>query len=521
MGFINLKSLNLTSEEYEHIIDFLTQRRGITTKELSSTIKLNLKQKNKKDLASKSQQKLIKSIKKQQKLTKQTKSQREIIKSQRKLKKLIKQKQTKEVNSNKLDNNNSNKLGNNNNNNNNNDFIRNARYLLKNNNNNNNNDFIKNVRYLFKNNNSNKLDNDDFIENVRDLFYIVDYEPILIKTGFDNNYLEYRSEGNDSVSFEDYINLIKPYLIDLINEKKNNGEWKIQLSAEISFVLQKPDSNEIRIMYTRSTPEEFMIGSETEEVAENLIMTLLQKYQDNLQNKMKGSDFIFNGVNHLFYDLNRITISKGGSYIESPKWLKDKKCTINQKNNDNNCFQYAATLTLNFNNVDKHPQRISKIKPYINNYNWNNINFPATKKDWSRFECNNKDIALNILYVPFNTKKIEIACKSKYNLIRKKQIILLMISNGENWHYLVIKSLSGLLRSISSNDNNDYYCLNCFQSYKTENKLNVHKKICENNKYCNIEMPSPNNNIIKYNQGEKSLELPFIIYADLECLLKK
>ena len=79
-------------------------------------------------------------------------------------------------------------------------------------------------------------------------------------------------------------------------------------------------------MYTRSTCEEFMIGSETEEVTEKHFMSLLQKYQDNLQNKMKGSDFIFNGVNYLFYDLNRITISIGGSYIESPKWLKDKKC---------------------------------------------------------------------------------------------------------------------------------------------------------------------------------------------------
>ena len=74
-----------------------------------------------------------------------------------------------------------------------------------------------------------------------------------------------------------------------------------------------------------------MTGSETEEVTEKLIMSLLQKYQDNVQNKMKGSDFIFNGVNYLFYDLNRIIISKGGSYIESPKWIKDKKCTINQK----------------------------------------------------------------------------------------------------------------------------------------------------------------------------------------------
>ena len=158
-------------------------------------------------------------------------------------------------------------------------------------------------------------------------------------------------------------------------------------------------------MFTRSTPEEFMIGSETGEVAEKLIMSILQKYQDNLQNKMQGSDFIFNGINYLYYDLNRITISKGGSYIESPKRLKDKKCTINQKNNDNKCFQYAATLALNINSIDKHPLRISKIKPFIDNYNWNDINFPAAKKDWNKFEVNNKNVTLNILYVPFSTKK--------------------------------------------------------------------------------------------------------------------
>ena len=212
-------------------------------------------------------------------------------------------------------------------------------------------------------------------------------------------------------------------------------------------------------MFTRSTPEEFMIGSEAEEV-EKLIMSILQKYQDNLQNKMKGSDFIFNGVNSLYYDLNRITISNGGSYIESQKWLKDKNCTINKKNNDNKCFQYAATLALNINSIDKHHQRITKIKSFIDNYNWNDINFPAIKKDWNEFELNNKNVALNILYVPFNTKKVEIAYKSKYNLIRDKQIILLMISNGENWHYLVVKNLSRLLRGISSNHDGDYYCLN-------------------------------------------------------------
>ena len=190
------------------------------------------------------------------------------------------------------------------------DFIENVRDLFNTNvdnkiNNTNDEDFIENIKDLFNNKldkkiNNNNNTNDEFIENIRDLFSILDYEPILVKTGFDNNYLEYMSNGNNSLSFNEYLELIKLYLYDLINVYKAKGEWKLHLSAEISFVSQKPDSNEIRIMYTRSTPEEIIIGCETEEVAENLIMQLLQKYQDNLQNKMKGSDFIFNGVNYLY-----------------------------------------------------------------------------------------------------------------------------------------------------------------------------------------------------------------------------
>ena len=87
MDFINLKSLNLTAEESEDLIKLLAQKRGITTKKLLSTIKLNLKRKNNKDLATKSQEKLIKSIKSQQKLAK---TQLELLKSQQKLIKSIK-----------------------------------------------------------------------------------------------------------------------------------------------------------------------------------------------------------------------------------------------------------------------------------------------------------------------------------------------------------------------------------------------------------------------------------------------
>ena len=81
------------------------------------------------------------------------------------------------------------------------------------------------------------------------------------------------------------------------------------------------------------------------------------------------------------------------------------------------------------------------------------------------------------MYVPHNTKKIKVAYKSKHNLTCDKQVILLMISNSENWHYLVVKHLSGLLRGITSNHKEDFYCLNCFCTYSTKNKLEAHQKI--------------------------------------------
>ena len=80
---------------------------------------------------------------------------------------------------------------------------------------------------------------------------------------------------------------------------------------------------------------------------------------------MKGSDFEFDGVNLLYYDFNKISLNRGGSYTESARWIKDKKSTINPKNNDYKCFQYAVTAALNHDKINKHPQRVSKIKPFI------------------------------------------------------------------------------------------------------------------------------------------------------------
>ena len=77
-----------------------------------------------------------------------------------------------------------------------------------------------------------------------------------------------------------------------------------------------------------------------------------------------------NSVDALYYNVNKISLSRGGSYIDSLKWLKNKKAAINLKNNDDKCFQYASTVALNYQNIRNNPERKSKIKPFIDEYNW-------------------------------------------------------------------------------------------------------------------------------------------------------
>ena len=84
---------------------------------------------------------------------------------------------------------------------------------------------------------------------------------------------------------------------------------------------------------------------------------------------MTGSKFIFDSVDALYYNLNKMSLSRGGSYIDSSKWLKNKKATINPKNNDDKCFQYAITVALNYEQIKNNTERISKIKPFIDQYN--------------------------------------------------------------------------------------------------------------------------------------------------------
>ena len=223
------------------------------------------------------------------------------------------------------------------------------------------------------------------------------------------------------------------------------GEWKIQLSMHITF-LSFTDATQRKILHSKCDNIEIMRGVDPNDSIEELIDSFM-KHQEGLETKMKSSSYTFEKVELLEYHFHKITLKRGSLYIPSPDWLFNKKSMLSPHNTeDNMCFLFSIVLVLNYQNIPNNPQKISNLILFIPNYNWDNIEFSAGHKDYSAFEQDNSDIALNVFFIPCNTKEIRQSYISKHNKMRNTQASLLMITNGTgNWHYLTIKSMSALL----------------------------------------------------------------------------
>ena len=134
---------------------------------------------------------------------------------------------------------------------------------------------------------------------------------------------------------------------------QNSDTWKIQQTIAINFISSK-DAEEERVTHSMSDNIKFSFYNDANEVVDELFESLHSKYQENLETSMRGSDFIFDSVQLMYCKCHKVNFKRGGSYIDSPDWIKKKKATINPKNTDDKCFQYAATVAL------KYVQLISK-----------------------------------------------------------------------------------------------------------------------------------------------------------------
>ena len=148
------------------------------------------------------------------------------------------------------------------------------------------------------------------------------YKPIIVNGAFGNNYIRYESKGDKDkvLTVNKYLDMIRSHLVDMINDHKIKGEWKVQLTAAIDFISPNWVLMRLVIMRIKSENIKIMIGSKTNEVIEELFESLLQRYQEGLEDSVNGSGFVFDGVNVLYYDLSKTSLNRGRSYIDSPKF---------------------------------------------------------------------------------------------------------------------------------------------------------------------------------------------------------
>ena len=170
---------------------------------------------------------------------------------------------------------------------------------------------------------------------------------------------------------------------------------------------------------------------------------------------LKDSKFVFNEVIHMNIDFHRLNLTRGSSYIPLPDQLSKKKAIINPENSDMECFKWAVIAASRWEEIDNNPERISKLRKYEEDFDWDGIKFPASTRDIKRFESRN-EITINIL--AFENKKVYIFRKGKeYNRVAK----LMLITDHNNKPYVAIKSLRRLLaRQNSKHKESQHFCIN-------------------------------------------------------------
>lgn len=234
---------------------------------------------------------------------------------------------------------------------------------------------------------------------------------------------------------------------------------------------------------------------------------------------MEGSGFSLSKINELSVQIVEFHPLKGSSHIDLPPHIKLKHAVINVKNNDDQCFKYAVLSALHPANLN--PHRSSHYTPYANDLKFDGIHFPVQLKDISKFEKLNENISINV-YVCNNKKETVTTLRLTKNVKQNHIHLLLLTSpNGEESHFCWIKYMSRLLSSqISKNSNKKYFCDRCLNHFANHDRLTTHSTQCMQQNEHAIEMPTEENRIIRFKNFQNQLKVPFIVYADIETLLK-
>lgn len=233
---------------------------------------------------------------------------------------------------------------------------------------------------------------------------------------------------------------------------------------------------------------------------------------------IRGSGFALTEIHELLVQVNQFEPISGSSYIPLPKFLQNKKAIINVKNEDQQCFKYAI-LSAIFP-VTSNAQLVSSYIHNAKKVNFEGLTFPVDLKSIGIFEKRNPTISINVYM--FNEDKDKIHTLRLTKDPKTTHIHLLLLTNANTTHFCWIKNLSRLIsKQTSSNTRKKHYCDRCLNHFSSEMKLNEHRVACFSQNKCVTKMPTWDDNTVRFTNYKNQLQVPFIVYADIETLLKE
>ena len=328
----------------------------------------------------------------------------------------------------------------------------------------------------------------------------------------------YTIDGKDGFDPQSFMDGARENITGLL---RNNRNTKVKLILKCYMISER--DNLIKDFPFHSGIEINLEGTNENEIYTTMIDTILERIA-NLINGSSGG-----GSGWIFYKIIKLelhTVSyrplRGNTWVSLPKELADKKAIINMKNQDNKCFMWSVLRALNPTN--NHPERIDKeLMEKEDTLNMKGIEYPVSLKedrDISKFEKQNPEISITVL--GFNEKdKVHTLRCSNHVYNRKHNIILLLIEIDGVKHYCLVKNPSRLLsRQVSAHKEGTHFCFRCLNPFWSHKSLEKHWEYCKNHEAVKINMPEKGT-ILKFKHHERSEKLPFIIYADMEALIKE
>ena len=346
------------------------------------------------------------------------------------------------------------------------------------------------------------------------------FTPTKEKSAFKNFTVQYVINGIPTYGPTVFLQIAKPHIINIMSTNRN-----IKARLYLNCIMRRSDpAGTILKKFAFHSIGQKIITEATD--PHEIYNEMRDEIEEELQKveQAEGSGWVFVEVENLTLYTDIWDPIKAGSYIDLPKELKNKNAIVNMKNEDNDkCFLWCVLRALN--PKDKNAERIDKdLKSKENTLNMEGIAYPVELKDIKRFEKQNLDISISVLGYSKDERiyplRISKFTKVKKEDERKHNIVLLLIKNGDNSHYCLIKNLSALLSSqVNKHSHKLYFCLNCLNGYDNLEKLEHHKEYCSEEESVKINMPSPNT-YIKFKNFLYSERAPFAVYADFESILK-